>query len=132
MDTLRFFLVPLALLLIIHYVIDFNNFNNRFIWLDSLIVPFAFGFAFCWTGGRSPIAALGFAVLLGGMGSVGMNLSNSLISGDPVVPQTSVEWRGNMNVAGVIALSYVAGHALARAARNTRRFGKLQGALPPK
>ena len=44
-----------------------------------------------------------------------MTVSQSLNSGDPIVPQTRYEWWDNINFATIIALSYMAGHTLARA-----------------
>jgi hypothetical protein len=38
-----------------------------------------------------------------------------LNSGDPILPETRMEWRDNIEYAASIALSLVAGHALGRA-----------------
>jgi class 3 adenylate cyclase len=117
-DMVRYFAVPLVVLLVAHHVIV-NEFNldTAYLWIACALVPFAFGFALSWLGGRGSGAAFAFAVALGIIGVVGMTLSQSLKSGDPIVPQTRYEWWDNVNFATVIALSFVVSHALARALR---------------
>ena len=63
-----------------------------------------------------------FAVALGLIGVAGMTVSASLNSGDPILPQTRFEWRDNIQFAGAIALSFIAGHVLARALRAVLRL----------
>jgi hypothetical protein len=117
-DTLRYFAVPLLLLLVAHHLIV-NAFNLDTIYLQSAsaFVPFVFGFVLFWMSGRGAGAAVAFAVALGVIGVAGMTVSQSLNSGDPIVPQTRFEWWDNINYATIIAPSYLAGHVLARALR---------------
>ncbi len=46
-----------------------------------------------------------------------MTASQSLNSGDPIIPEGRIEWRDNIQFAVVIAICFLAGHALARALR---------------
>ncbi len=46
-----------------------------------------------------------------------MTASQSLNSGDPIIPRGRIEWRDNTQFAVGIAISFLAGHALARALR---------------
>jgi len=49
-----------------------------------------------------------------------MTASQSLNSGDPIIPQGRIEWPDNIQFAVVIAICFLAGHALARALRAMR------------
>ena len=89
-------------------------------------MPLLYGFTFFWVNGRGAGPAFAFAIALGIVGITGMTISQSLNSGDPIVPQTRFEWRDNIQFAGAIALSFIAGHVLARALRAVlgRKLGK--------
>ena len=78
-------------------------------------MPFVFGFLLAWLGGRGAGAAVAIAVALGVISVAGMTVSQSLNSGEPILPETRMEWRDNIEYAASIALSLVAGHALGRA-----------------
>ena len=120
-DIMRYFVLPLILLLVSHHVIvNTLNLYIRFIQIASAVVPFVFGFTLSWIGGRGTVAACVFAIALGFIGDAGMTISQSLNSGDPIMPQTRFEWWDNVNFAIIIALSYMAGHVLARALRKSR------------
>jgi hypothetical protein len=106
--------VPLVLLLVAHYGILINNLNNDYLWLAATVIPFVFGFAQYWVGSRGTVLATAVAVALGVIGVCGMTISESLISGDPILPQDRFEWRDSMQFAAAIALCFVAGHGLAR------------------
>ena len=54
------------------------------------------------------------AIALGIVAAAGMTVSEGLNSGQPILPQTRVEWQDNIEYAATIALSFIAGHALAR------------------
>jgi class 3 adenylate cyclase len=114
-DIARYFAVPLAVLLVAHHVIV-NSFDldTAYLWIACALVPFAFGFALSGLGCRGSATAFAFAVALGIVGVVAMTLSQSLKSGDPIMPQTRYEWWDNVNFATVIALSFIVGHTLAR------------------
>jgi hypothetical protein len=117
-DALRYFAVPLILLLVAHHVVvNAFDLNTKYLWIASTVVPFVFGFALFWLGRRGAGPAFAFAVALGIVGVAGMTVSQSLNSGDPMLPQTRFEWWDNINFAAIIALSFMAGHALARALR---------------
>ncbi len=116
--ALRYFVVPLLLLLITHHVIvHVLDLNTKYLWVISPFVPFLSGFALFWFGNRGIGSASIFALALGAVGVAGMTISESLNSGDPLLPQTRFEWRENVQFVVVIALSLVAGHAFARGIR---------------
>jgi len=126
-DILRYFAVPLVLLLVAHHVIvNALNLNTEYLQITSAVVPFVFGYVFFWVSGRGVGPAFAFAIALGIIAVTGMTVSQSLNSGDPIMPQTRFEWWDNTNFAGIIALSFIAGHVLARAllAVLNRKFGK--------
>ena len=126
-DWPRYLAVPLVLLLVAHYAL-INAFDLNIIYLQIVcaVVPFAFGYALYWQDGRGAAAAIAFAVVLGITATAAMTVSQSLNSGAPIMPQTRVEWRENIQFAGTIVLTFMAGHALARALHATlrRKFGK--------
>ncbi len=117
-DIERYFAVPLVVLLVAHHVIiNLFNLDTAYLWVTCALVPFPFGFALAWLGSRGSGAAFGFALTLGIVGVAGMTLSQSLKSGDPIMPQTRYEWWDNVNFATVILLSFIIGHGLARGLR---------------
>lgn len=115
-DVPRYFVAPLIVLLVAHHVIV-NAFDLNTIYLQIVcaVVPFVFGFALFRLSRRSAGTASGFAVALGLIAVTGMTVSQSLNSGDPVLPQTWFEWWDNVNFAVIIALGFMVGHTLARA-----------------
>jgi hypothetical protein len=121
-DAVRYFLVPLLLLLAAHHVIiNALDLNTAYLWIASAIIPFGFGGGLFWLSGRGVGPAFAFAIALGLVAVVGMTVSQSLNSGDPIMPQTRFEWWDNFNFAALIALSFLAGHVLARSVRTIRR-----------
>jgi len=129
-DVVPYFAAPLVLLLAAHYVILVNNFNNVYLWLAATAIPFAFGFAQFWAGHRGGAAATVAALALGAIGVSAMTVSESFISGDPILPQDRFEWRDNIQFAGAIALSFGAGYLLARALRAAERRWSLRAKGP--
>jgi hypothetical protein len=126
-DALRYFVTPLVVLLAAHYaIVNAFNLNTDYLWLASVLVPFAAGLALYLIGGRGASAAAGFALALALVGVSGMTLSESLYSGEPILPQSHFEWLDNFQFAAAIALSLLAGHLVARLFRAalTRRPGK--------
>src|ERR1700691_4858586 len=99
-DVVRYFAAPLAVFLVAHHVIV-NSFDldTAYLWIACALVPFAFGFALSWLGCRGSGTAFAFAIALGIVGVVGMTLSQSLKSGDQIMPQTRYEWWDNVNFA---------------------------------
>jgi hypothetical protein len=107
-DGIRYLLVPLIVLLAAHYaIVNVVNLNTAYLRLASVLVPFAAGFACTWIddwgAGQAAASALTFALV----GTVGMTLSESLYSGDPLLPQTRFEWLDNFEFASTIALSFI-------------------------
>ena len=117
-DTVRYFAAPLILLLITHHVI-INAYDFDVVYLQAAcaVVPLAFGAALFWFGNRSTAVATIFAVALGIVADAAMTVSQSLYSGDPIVPQTRGEWWDNIDYTGFVAISYFVGHLAARVLR---------------
>jgi hypothetical protein len=117
-NGLRYLAVPLVVLVIAHHVIV-NAFDLRveYLWAVSATIPFIFGFLFFWVARSGAAAGFGFACALGIVAVIAMTVSQSLNSGDPIMPQNRFEWRDNIQFAAGVALSYLAGHALARILR---------------
>ena len=111
--------MPLVLLLVVHHVVV-NAFDLKveYLWIACAIVPLVFGFIFYWTTGSGAGAAFGYAIALGIIAVVGLDVSQTLNSGDPLMPQNRFEWRDNIQFLAAISSSYLVGHALARAARH--------------
>jgi hypothetical protein len=120
-DAARYWLTPLVLLLLAHYLIV-NTFDLSTVYLQAacVLVPFIFGAALLVSGGHGPLTACGFAVALGVTAAAGMTVSASLYSGESILPQTRFEWLDNFQFAGSIALSFFAGHVLARVSQKLR------------
>lgn len=117
-DSIRYFVVPLIALLAAHYaIVNSLNLNTYYLRLACVVVPLAFGFALFWIGRRGAGPAAVCALALGLVGVAGMTVSEGLYSGDPILPQTRFEWLDNLQFAGTIALSFMVGHLVARAAR---------------
>ncbi len=115
-DLVRYLAVPIVILLVAHHVIvNSLDLNDLYLRIVSIGLPFVFGFLLAWLGGRGAGAAVAIAVALGVIADAGMTVSQSLNSGDPILPETRMEWRDNIEYAASIALSLLAGHALARA-----------------
>jgi hypothetical protein len=127
-DTARYLLAPFILIVVVHHlVVNAFDLNAVYLWLSCVLVPFGFGFALFYLSGCGVAPASVFAVVLGLAGAAAMTISQSLNTGDPIMPQNRLEWRANIQFAAVIALSFVAGHILARLARAAARrdFGTL-------
>jgi hypothetical protein len=128
-DIVRYFLVPLVVLLVAHYtVVNSFNLNTGYLWLACVLVPSAAGFALFWIGDCGVGSATTFALALALVGVIGMSISEGIYSGDPLLPQTRFEWINDVQFAGIIALSFMIGHLSARALRAhlRQRFGKSQ------
>ena len=127
-DALRYFLVPLVVLLVAHYaIVNSFNLNTNYLRFACALAPFAAGFALLWIGDRGVGPAAAIASALGLVGAAGMTVSESLYSGDPILPQTRFEWLDNFQFAATIALSFIVGHLVARMCRALmgRGSGKL-------
>jgi hypothetical protein len=117
-DFTEYFVLPLIVLLVAHHmIVNAFNLDTKYLWIASAAVPCAFGFTLFWFASRPTGAAIGFAIALGIVGVAGMTLSQSLNSGDPIMPQSRFEWLDNVNFVAVITFSFLAGHALGRGLR---------------
>ncbi len=115
-DLVRYLAVPIVILLVAHHIIvNSLDLNDQYLRIVSIAVPFVFGFLLSWLSGRGAGAAVVIAIALGIISAAGMTASQSLNSGDPILPETRYEWRDNIEYAASIALSLIAGHALGRA-----------------
>jgi TIR domain len=117
-DITEYFVMPLILLLVAHHmIVNAFNLDTKYLWIASAVVPCACGFALYWFASRSTGTAIGFAIALGIVSVAGMTLSQSLNSGDPIMPQSRFEWLDNINFVAVITFSFLVGHALGRGLR---------------
>ncbi len=92
-DLVRYLAVPTVILLVAHHVIvNSLDLNDLYLRIVSIAVPFVFGFLLAWLGGRGAGAAVAIAVALGVISDAGMTVSQSLNSGDPILPET--RWSG--------------------------------------
>lgn len=118
-DLLRYFVLPLVLLLVVHHIIiNAYDLNTLYLQIGCVGIPLLFGAALSRLSGRGTIAAVAFAIGLGIIGNSAMTVSQSLYSGDPIMPQTRFEWWDNIDFAAIITLSYLAGHVGERVLRN--------------
>ena len=115
LDATRYFVTPLILLLVAHFlVVVVLDWNIVYLRLASVIAPLLFGAAFSRFSGRGTGAACGFALALGLVAAAGMTVSESLATGDPMLPQSRLERLDNVQFAASMALSFVAGYFAAR------------------
>jgi hypothetical protein len=125
-DALRYFVLPLIVLLVMHHVIvNAYDLNVLYLQIVCTVVPFAFGGALSWLSDRGTAVACILAIALGVTADAGMTVSQSLYSGDPILPQTRVEWWDNFDYAAIVAFSYLAGHLLSRAFRGILNHHRL-------
>ncbi len=118
LDAARYFLTPLVLLLVAHFLVVVTlDWNVVYLRLAAVIAPLIFGAAFSWFAGRGAGAACGFALALGLVAAAGMTVLESLATGDPMLPQSRLEWLDNVQFAASIALGFVAGYFAARVSR---------------
>jgi hypothetical protein len=114
--VVRYFLPPFIVLLVAHYLfVNSLDLNINYLRVTLILVPAAAGFALFWNDGGRAAAATALATALGLAGTVCMTVSQSLYSGDPIMPRSPFEWRDNFQFAATIALSFIAGHLVARA-----------------
>jgi|SRR5580704_349546 hypothetical protein len=117
-DLLLYLALPLVLLLVVHHiVINAYDLNTLYLQIGCVGIPLLFGAALSRLSDRSTVAAVAFAIGLGIVGDSAMTVSQSLYSGDPIMPQTRFEWWDNIDFAAIIALSYLAGYIGERALR---------------
>jgi hypothetical protein len=114
-DLVRYLIVPIVILLVAHHIIvNALDLDAGYLRVVSIGVPFISGLLLAWQGERGAGAAAVIAVAIGVISVAGMTVSQSLSSGDPILPETRFEWRDNIVYAASIALSLIAGHALGR------------------
>jgi hypothetical protein len=114
-DLVRYLIVPIVVLLVAHHVIvNALDLDAGYLRVVSIGVPFISGFLLTWQGGRGAGTAVAIATAIGVISVAGMTVSQSLNSGDPILPETRFEWRDNIEYAASIVLSLIAGHALGR------------------
>jgi hypothetical protein len=117
-DLGRYFVAPLVLLLAAHFlVVVAFDWNVVYLRLAAVIAPLIFGAAFAGFAGRGAAAACGFALALGLVAAAAMTVSESLATGDPMLPQSRLEWLDNVQFAASMALSFAVGYFAAAAAR---------------
>jgi hypothetical protein len=117
-NTVCYFAAPLIILLIAHHlVVNAYDFDVLYLQAACVAVPFSFGAALFWLGSQNTAAATAFAAALGIVADAAMTVSQSLYSGDSIMPQTRGEWWDNIDYAALVAISYIIGHLAARVLR---------------
>jgi len=117
-DLLRYWALPLVSLIVVHHiVVNAYDLNTIYLQIACVGIPLLFGAALSRLSRRGTLAALAFAITLGVAGDAAMTVSQSLYSGDPIMPQTRFEWWDNIDFATLIALSYLVGNAAEYALR---------------
>lgn len=117
----RFLAAPLILLLVAHFfIVVALDLNVFFLRLASALAPLIFGVTLSMRTSYGGGIALGFGLALGISATVGMTISESLATGDPMLPQTRLEWLDNVQFVGIIALSFLAGYFAASASSRFR------------
>jgi hypothetical protein len=109
-----YFVLPLAALLISHHLI-INSFdlNTTYLRVVSFVVPLCFGFLLRWRENSGIGAAVLLGLALATAAVTGMDVSESLNSGDPILPTTAYEWRENIEYTVTISACFVAAHIVA-------------------
>jgi hypothetical protein len=116
-DLLRYLIAPIVILLAAHYaIVNAYDLGNIYLSVVIVAVPLLFGFLLFWLARRGAAAAIVIALALGIVAESGMVISLALYAGDPIMPETRRDWTEDFQNAATLALSFVAGHALARAA----------------
>jgi hypothetical protein len=116
---LAFFVVPIVLLLLAHYLITLTfDLNATVLRLATLTIPLAFGFFLYRQVGHGPLVALLLSAGIGAVSVVGMLSSVALIDGVPIVPSVRRDWQEAIEYLAGIALAAVAGNLLARAVQS--------------
>jgi TIR domain len=114
LNVVRFYGVPLVLLLVAHFIIVLAlDMNIVWLRLVSTLAPLIFGAALSKLTPYGAGVASAFALALGVVATAGMTFSESLATGDPMLPQSRLEWLDNIQFAGTIALSFIIGYLAA-------------------
>jgi len=110
--------LPVLILLIVHHLIV-NSFNldSGYLRAASFVVPSCFGFLLSWRERTSFRAAVLLGAVVGIVAVTGMTVSESLNSGDPILPSTIYEWRENIEYAVTIGLCFIGAHMVAHVLR---------------
>ena len=112
---LRYLGFPVVVLLVAHHlIVNSLNLDIGYLRAASFVVPFCFGFFLYWRDRRSSRAAIMLGTAVGLVAVTGMTVSESLNSGDSILPTTSYEWRENIEYAVSIGLCFIAAHLFAR------------------
>lgn len=108
-----FILLPLALLLLGHWLITVVlDTQLLYLRLISIILPLPFGF-FLFSRHRRSVAPWFVATAFLAIASViGMSWITSLVDGTPVLPQNAFEWREYLEYAASISFSFLTGMLL--------------------
>jgi hypothetical protein len=126
-DLVRYLMLPLVLLLVVHHVVvNAYDLNTLYLQIACVAISPLFGAALARLSDRGTVVAVTFAIGLGIVGDAAMTVSQSLYSGDPIMPHTRFEWWDNINFAAIITLSYFAGYAGVSVLRKilSRRFNR--------
>lgn len=128
-DLAMFVLLPLALLILSHWLITVVL-DTRLLYLRilSIAVPMPFGLALLLRRRRKVVPWAGGAMVLAAASVVGMSWVTSLVDQTPVLPRNGFEWLEFVEYAASISLAFLTGMLLGSVLQSHRqRGGRAQG-----
>lgn len=109
-DFMKFFIVPLLLLLLAHVCITIV-YDTKILYLRivTLILPLCFGYLLCRNQSRNIFTWTIGVLVLGWVAVAGMSAATSVVDDSPIWPQSIYVWRDLIEFAASISFSYVTG-----------------------
>ena len=123
-SALTFFVAPVVLILLAHYlIVVMFDLNTLVLRLATLTIPFVFGFILYRQARHGPVWALLLGAGIGVVSVIGMLSSVALVDTAPIIPSARREWQEAIEYLAGIALATVAGNLLARATQSMMASG---------
>ncbi len=128
-----FLLLPTVVLIGAHYLLVIK-FDARLVWLRaaSIALPAVFGLMLERKLHPRWYVVLGFGAVVALAAVFGMSTMVHFTDGDPILPESPVDWRETLEYSVSIALSYLLGSLLASAARPLKMKGRSKNAAMAK
>ena len=128
-----YLLLPTVVLIGAHYLLVIK-FDARLVWLRtaSIALPAVFGLMLEHKLQPRWFVALGFGAVVALAAVFGMSTMVHFTDGDPILPESAVDWRETLEYSVSIALSYLLGSLLAAGARPLKLKGKSRNAVMAK
>jgi hypothetical protein len=112
---LSFFVAPIVLLVLAHYLIIMAfDLNTLVLRLATVAIPLVLGFLLYRRTGLGPVVALLLGVGIGTISVFGMMTSVALVDGAPIVPSMRRDWQEAIEYLVSIVLAAAGGNLLAR------------------